>query len=234
MNLFYTIQIEGEYAYFSEEESRHCTQVLRKKVGDIINFIDGKGGMYEGRIDEASKKKCVVQIKSRDLEYHKRSNYLHIAIAPTKNIARMEWFVEKATELGIDEVTPIFCKRSERKKIRIDRLQKIALAATKQSIKAYLPKINEYCRINDFIRENSFSKKYIAYVNKENDSRHLKEVYSKNEDVCILIGPEGDFTTSEIQLALENGFEAIGLGKSRLRTETAGIAACHIINLINE
>lgn len=234
MNLFYTQNIDAQHAHLGEEEARHCVQVLRKKVGDQITIIDGNGGWYQGIIVETGKKMCVASIQSSTLAYKKRPFQLRMAIAPTKNIARMEWFLEKATEIGIDEVIPILCKHSERKRIRVDRLEKIILTAAKQSLKAYVPKLHELTTFNDFIKKEAESNtlSYIAHCDYDNNS-HLKDQYSVGKDVTILIGPEGDFSKEEVLLAKEKGFQGIGLGKERLRTETAGIVACHIVNLIN-
>lgn len=229
MQLFFTKNITGNIATFETEEARHI-QVLRKKIGDVLHFVDGVGGMYQGEIIEVHKKQCLLSIIEHTPSYNERKVKLHIAIAPTKNIARLEWFLEKATEIGIDEITPILCDRSERKRIRTDRLGKITMSAMKQSLKAYLPKLNELTDYQDFIKQSNDDVKYIAYCN-DDALNHLKKEYSLAENVTILIGPEGDFSPKEIQLALENGYQGISLGSSRLRTETAGIAACHIINL---
>lgn len=232
MQLFYTQNIDGNLAIFEEEEARHI-KVLRKAVGDVLHFVDGKGGMYKGEIIEVHKKQCTLSILEHTPAYNQRKVKLHIAIAPTKNIARLEWFLEKATEIGIDEITPILCDRSERKKIRIDRLEKITLSAMKQSIKSYLPKLNELTHLNDFVKMENKDLKYIAYCN-DDALIHLKKEYSSTDNVTIMIGPEGDFSPKEISLALENGYKGVSLGDSRLRTETAGIVACHIVNLLNE
>lgn len=232
MQLFFTDNIVGNIATFEAEEARHI-QVLRKKIGDVLHFVDGKGGMYQGEIIEVHKKQCLLSILEHQPAYNERKVKLHIAIAPTKNIARLEWFLEKATEIGIDEITPILCDRSERKKIRIDRLGKITLSAMKQSLKAFCPKLNELTDYQDFIKKKNDNLKFIAYCNDE-ALIHLKKEYSTAENVTILIGPEGDFSPKEVQLALDNGYKGISLGKSRLRTETAGIVACHIVNLMIE
>ncbi len=234
MNLFYVENIEGETAILPDDEARHCIQSLRKKVGDTIHFVDGKGGFYTGEITEATRKRCAVRITQQQQNYNEPHTHLHIAIAPTKNINRLEWFLEKATEIGISEVTPILCQRSERKKVRIDRLQKIMLTAMKQSLKAYLPKLNDLTNFKDFIRTQNSAKSrtFIAHCN-EGEKPHLKDISKAKENTLILIGPEGDFSPEEVALALQHECEAVSLGKSRLRTETAGLAACHIINLVN-
>ncbi|MDG2418316.1 MAG: 16S rRNA (uracil(1498)-N(3))-methyltransferase [Saprospiraceae bacterium] len=229
MQLFFTKNIKGNIATFETEEARHI-QVLRKNVGDVLQFVDGEGGMYKGEIIELHKKQCLLSILEHIHLYNERKVKLHIGIAPTKNIARLEWFLEKATEIGIEEITPILCDRSERKRIRTDRLEKITMSAMKQSLKAFLPKLNELTNYQDFIKKRNDDIKYIAYCN-DNALSHLKKEYSGAKNVTILIGPEGDFSPKEVKLALENSFQGISLGTSRLRTETAGIAACHIISL---
>ncbi len=235
MNLFYVENIEGKIATLPDEEARHCVQSLRKKTGDTIHFVDGKGGLYTGEITEANRKHCTVHIVEHQQNYNPPDIHLHIAIAPTKNISRLEWFLEKATEIGISEVTPLLCQRSERKHIRTDRLQKIMLTAMKQSLKAYLPKLNELTNFKDFIlaQNSAKSRTFIAHCN-EGEKPHLKDTCKAQQDTQILIGPEGDFSPEEVALALQHQYEAISLGNSRLRTETAALAACHIINLVND
>ncbi len=235
MQLFYTTEIEGDIAKLNEEEARHCVQVLRKKLGDRINFIDGKGGFYQAEIIEARKKECILKIEKKIEAFGKRTFSLHIAIAPTKNIDRFEWFLEKATEIGIDEITPMICQRSERRKIRPDRLKKILLSATKQSVKAYLPKLNDLTKFDDLIKKENLipgEQRFIATVYK-NEASHLKELSKIGRKATILIGPEGGFSPEEIELANKNNFLAVKLGTSRLRTETAGVVACHTMNLLN-
>lgn len=233
MQLFYTNNIQGENAVLSEEESKHCTRVLRKKTGDKIHFIDGKGGLYEGIITEAHKNNTWIRIVSKTQQVA-RVFKIHIAIAPTKNISRTEWFLEKCTEMGVDEITFLECEHSERKKIRLDRLEKIVLSACKQSLKAFVPQINPIISYREFIggvKEN-IDNKYICWVEKEN--KHLYHQVPKEENCIILIGPEGDFSKEEIIASQEAGFQSVGLGKSRLRTETAGIVACHTVHIKNE
>ncbi len=234
MNLFFTNQIEGNYASLPEQEARHCVQVLRKKEGDLLQFVNGKGSLYEGTIVAVGKKKCVIEINSETQEFNKRNHYLHIAIAPTKNIDRLEWFLEKATEIGIDEITPILCEHSERRRIRLDRLEKVMISAMKQSLKAYLPKLNDLTKFSEFIRSGVETKlSFIAHC-EDSEKKHLGPELKAKKPVLILIGPEGDFSKKEIQLANEHGFRSVSLGKSRLRTETAGIVACQIVNFLNE
>lgn len=236
MQLFYTNNIQENHAYLGEDEARHCIQVLRKQVGDTLHFVDGLGTQYEGEIVEAGKKKCVLAIKKKTAFPQKDKVQVQIAIAPTKNIDRLEWFLEKATEIGITEITPILCHRSERKRIRVDRLQKRILAAMKQSLQAFLPQLNELEKLESFLKriknDGDNVQRLIAHCEDGNDI-HLKEKYQAGKNVIILIGPEGDFSPKEIEMAQEAGFEPINLGVNRLRTETAGIVACHIIALKN-
>lgn len=231
MNLFYTTNINGNLAELDAEEARHL-KVMRKQSGDSLHFVDGVGGFYQGKIIDLGKKGCTISILEHTAAYNKRTSFLHLAIAPTKNIARLEWVLEKATEIGIDEITPILCERSERKNIRIDRLNKIIVSAMKQSVKAYLPKLNDLTPFGIFFKkeEKANEQNFIAYCNDEN-LKHLKDITQPLVPTTIMIGPEGDFSTKEIQLAKEHGFEGVSLGDSRLRTETAGVVACTILNL---
>lgn len=233
MHLFYTPDIRGNIYTLNEIESKHCIKVLRLDTNDTIQLIDGNGGFYVARILEPNQKKCTVEIIETQKEFGKRNHYLHIAIAPTKNIDRFEWFLEKATEIGIDEITPILCEHSERKAIKPERLEKIIISAVKQSLKGYKPKLNELTILDDFLRINFKENKFIAHCEETNKTL-LKNDYNKGADVIILIGPEGDFSPQEITLAKDNNFQEISLGESRLRTETAGVVACHTINLLNE
>lgn len=233
MHLFYTPDLNDNLYTLNEIESKHCIRVLRLNMDDQIELIDGKGGFFTAKIIDSNPKKCTVEIINTKINYGKRNHYLHIAIAPTKNIDRFEWFLEKATEIGIDEITPILCEHSERKAIKPERLEKIITSAIKQSIKAYKPKLNNLTKYKDFINQNSNCVKYIAHC-EENKKILLKNNYTKGENTIILIGPEGDFSPEEIKLAKQNNFTEISLGESRLRTETAGVVACHTINLIND
>lgn len=232
MTLFYTPNI-SQSPFLPEEESQHCVKVLRLGYSDKIQLIDGVGGFYEAEITNPHPKHCEVKINQKISDFDKRNHYLHIAIAPTKNIERLEWFLEKATEIGIDEITPIICRFSERKIIKPERLEKVIISAMKQSIKAYLPKLNDQCTFNEFIKNNESNNKFIAHCY-EGEKQALQHIYNKGSRSIILIGPEGDFSREEVELALKNNFSAISLGKSRLRTETAGVVACHTVNLLNE
>ncbi|MBT5273777.1 MAG: 16S rRNA (uracil(1498)-N(3))-methyltransferase [Flavobacteriales bacterium] len=230
MQLFFIEKPESEIV-LSKEESKHATRVLRKKEGDILNFTDGKGGFYKAEITVADTKKCRLQIISSEQKPKQHNYHLHIAIAPTKNMDRYEWFLEKATEIGIDEITPIICEHSERKVIKTERCNRILLSAMKQSLKLHLPKLNETITLKDFLKQDFEGNKYIAHCEDGEKTELRKE--EKTEKTLILIGPEGDFSPTEVELALENQFKTVSLGGSRLRTETAGIVAVHTINMKN-
>ena len=230
MQLFYCPEVYDGLFELNAEESRHCIKVLRKEAGDIIHLIDGKGCFYEVKITLASQKKVGFEIVKKWKETT-RPYKLHIAIAPTKSIDRFEWFLEKATEIGVDEITPILCERSERKIIKTNRLNKILLAATKQSLKASIPVLNEAVPFKDFISKLKDEKVYIAHC-EPYEKKSLKNFHPSEATICI--GPEGDFSLDEIDLALEQGHTAIHLGSARLRTETAGIVACHTLALQHE
>ena len=225
MQLFFAnIFIDAENILLSAEESKHCVRVLRHKNGDIINVIDGKGNFYETEIIDANSQKCSVKIISKKQISSPKKYHLHIAISPTKNADRIEWMLEKCTELGVDEFSFIICKRTEKTGVKTDRLRKIAESAVKQSIQAILPIINEAQTIKEFIaKHKDSSSKYIAHCLEE-DKTGLKNIL-QNSNSIILIGPEGDFTQDEIKLAIKNKFQPISLGKNRLRTETAGLYA---------
>jgi 16S rRNA (uracil1498-N3)-methyltransferase len=232
MHLFYTPDIVSETYVLNEEESKHCIRVLRLQSGDRVVLVDGKGGFYQAEIIDPHPKKTILKIVAIQLEYAKRNHYLHVAVAPTKNIERIEWFLEKATEIGIDEISFIICDRSERKEVKIDRLTKVVTSAVKQSLKAYHPKLNEAIYFKNFIRQAQTSQKFIAHC-VHDDKKELKDHLQLYADCIILVGPEGDFTPNEITLAIDYGFVPITLGNSRLRTETAALGACFEINFLN-
>ncbi len=228
MQLFFIENPESEIV-LSKEESKHATKVLRKKEGDILNFTDGKGGFYKAEITIADTKKCRLQIISSEQKPKQHNYHLHIAIAPTKNMDRYEWFLEKATEIGIDEITPIMCDHSERKVLKTERCNRILLSAMKQSLKFHLPKLNKAITLKDFLKQDFEGNKYIAHCEDEEKTELRKE--EKANKTTVLIGPEGDFSPAEIEIALQNQFKAVSLGNSRLRNETAGLVAVHTINL---
>ena len=233
MQLFYIPEVLGNTITPDAAESKHMIKVLRLNQGDVVEVVDGKGGFYEAEITEANPKKCRLSIIRSRHEFGKRNFRLHIAIAPTKNIDRFEWFLEKATEFGIDEITPLLCERSERKVIKPERLNKILVSAMKQSLKAYLPKLNSVTSFSQLLDDTAEEQKYIAHCG-EGEKPHLKNRYEAAQNVLIMIGPEGDFSPEEIEHSRSKGFKEVTLGQSRLRTETAGVAACHIVNLANE
>lgn len=232
MNLFYAPKINGQLYSLDREESRHITKVLRKKQGDIIHFTDGKGWFYETKITELGSRDCSVEVINKFEGDDKRSSKLHIAIAPTKNNDRFEWFLEKTTEIGIDEITPIICDHSERKVVKTERLVKVITSAVKQSLKSFHPILNDQISLKDFLSIDFEGQKFIAYIDKD-VTLELSNSFVPDKDILILIGPEGDFRPEEVKLAKQNGFIPVSLGKSRLRTETAGIVACNTVNLLN-
>lgn len=231
MYLFYTPDIETTRC-LSEEESGHCVRVLRYGRGDEILLTDGGGTTYRARITNPHPKHCEFEILASEKQAPTHDFYLHIAIAPTKNIERLEWMVEKCTEIGVDEITPLLCRYSERKTLRTDRLEKIILSAAKQSLTPYLPKLNPLTDFGTLVGQAAQEQRFIAHCYKD-DKRELKDEIRRGKSVCVLIGPEGDFSEEEVAQAIKNGFVPVGLGKSRLRTETAGVVACHTAVLMN-
>jgi 16S rRNA (uracil1498-N3)-methyltransferase len=218
---------------FDKIESKHIVRVLRKKENDILHITNGFGFLFEAKITVASDKKCVAEIISVEEKPKPWSYYLHIAIAPTKLNDRMEWFLEKATEIGIDEITPIFCSNSERRNIKLDRFEKIIQSAMKQSLKFTLPKINEPVKFTEFINQDFDGTLCIAHC-EDQQKNTLKSIVNPSEKITILIGPEGDFSSTEIKKALDKKFIPISLGESRLRTETAGLVAVNLVSFINQ
>jgi len=235
--MFYEPNIK-ETLCLGEEESQHCVQVLRAQVGDQIEITDGRGMLYQAEITNPNRKHCEVKIVGETRPEPLHEGRVHIAIAPTKNIDRFEWFIEKATEMGVDEITPLMCAHSERRTINFDRLQKILIAASKQSLRTTFPKLNPLTSYQDFITPLVAGEVYIAHCEggyaANEDKYALQKCLTRGHSVVILIGPEGDFSPEEITLALQKGYRPISLGKARLRTETAGLVACHTAILINE
>lgn len=232
MNLFYTPDIQDQYYQLNEAESKHCIRVLRLQENDEIHLIDGKGTLYTAKIIDAHPKRCTVACTEKKEEFEKLGYDLHIALAPTKNIDRTEWFLEKCTEIGVNEFTPLLCAHSERKIVKHERLFKVVTSAVKQSLKAYHPKLNELTKFSELIQSEFDGDKFIAHCYSGNKT-HLKKLCKPGSKCLILIGPEGDFSPEEVDLAKSNGFTEISLGDSRLRTETAGVLACSIVNLAN-
>jgi 16S rRNA (uracil1498-N3)-methyltransferase len=234
MQLFYNPDIHEATSSFTfdKEESKHIVKVLRKSVGDVLHITNGLGWMFDAEIINADIKKCQANI-SNAKQHPKREYKLHLAVAPTKMNDRFEWFLEKATEIGIDTITPILCDHSERKVIKLDRFEKILQSAMKQSLQCYLPTINELTTFNSFVNQDFEGQKYIAHC-EDSDRNSLKSQLKPDQDIVILIGPEGDFSVKEIETALQHNFIPVTLGNTRLRTETAAIAACHSVAFVNE
>ncbi len=234
MQLFYnpTIDETTETFSFDKEESKHIIKVLRKKDSDILHVTNGFGLLFKTEITLASDNKCTVKILS--FEKIETPKYrLHLAVAPTKMNDRYEWFLEKATEIGIAEITPVICDRSERKVINLERFEKIILSAMKQCNQMYLPKLNPAISLKEFLKTKKTGISLIAHC-EETNKKSLKSVIAPNTDYTILIGPEGDFSSKEIELALENSYIPVSLGETRLRTETAAMVACHSVVFTNE
>ncbi|HEY4617448.1 MAG TPA: 16S rRNA (uracil(1498)-N(3))-methyltransferase [Flavobacterium sp.] len=234
MQLFYNPNIDEttETFSFDKEESKHIIKVLRKKDTDILFVTNGAGYLFETEITLASDSKCTVKVISFEKKPASKF-HLHLAVAPTKMNDRYEWFLEKATEIGISEITPIICDRSERKVINNERFDKIILTAMKQSNELYLPKLNEAITFKEFLKRENEGLLLIAHC-EETDKKTLKSVLAANQSVTLLIGPEGDFSEKEIDLAIEKQFIPVSLGNTRLRTETAAIVACHSVVFFNE
>lgn len=232
MNLFYAPDILTT-PLLPEEESLHCVKVLRHKTGDIIHLIDGCGSMYEAEIVAAHPKRAEVRVISVTAGYNAHRYSLHMAVAPTKNIDRFEWFVEKATEIGLDELTPIVCRYSERRTLKPERIEKILLSASKQSLHAKVPRLNPPADFSDFVRGVRADGRFIAHCY-PGEKQYLLRACASVADAVVMVGPEGDFSEEEVRLALSSGFVGVSLGESRLRTETAGIVAAHLVAVASE
>ncbi len=234
MQLFYTSEInplDKEFS-FDKDESKHIVKVLRKSEGQVIHITDGKGNLYISEIILASEKKCTVKI-NEVINHPANSFYIHLVVAPTKMNDRYEWFLEKASEIGVNEITPIICDNSERKIIKTERFDKILQSAMKQSNQFYLPKLNEPITFKQFMAQNQEGELFIAHCEERNKTL-LKDTIEKNKRYTLLIGPEGDFSSKEIDTALDKGFKPVSLGHTRLRTETAAVVGCHTFVLLNE
>lgn len=234
MQIYYAPDINGDTYVFDEKESKHIVRVLRMAKGTSVRLIDGRGNLYEGIISNPDLKQCTVEIKNVIYDFENRDYTLHIAISPLKNPERFEWFVEKSVEIGIDEITPVICRNTEKPGIKKERTENLIIAAMKQSLKAKRPLLNEPCFFDDFVRKNIPGILLIAHCNESFKRSKISDVCSKKDNITILIGPEGDFSNEEIQKAIELKYISVHLGQSRLRTETAGVAACHSINFINQ
>lgn len=235
MQLFYHPDISetDSIITFPKDESRHILKVLRKNPGDILKVTNGKGFLFTTEIISTSPQKCIAKVIQVEKE-ESPAYQLHLLVAPTKMNDRYEWFLEKATEIGIQEITPVICGNSERKVIKPERFEKVIQSAMKQSLHYRKPILNEAINFQDLINLNVRGNKFIAHCEEGKERNALKELIQPGEKYNILIGPEGDFTSTEIELAIKGGWRPVSLGKSRLRTETAAIVACHTIALLNE
>ncbi|MBQ4291944.1 MAG: 16S rRNA (uracil(1498)-N(3))-methyltransferase [Muribaculaceae bacterium] len=233
---FYAPEISSTLT-LPESDSTHCVRVLRMRCGDVVEIVDGKGHRFRCRITDANPKRTTVEIVEVTNIKKAWDNSITIAIAPTKHIDRMEWAVEKLVEIGVDRIVPLLCCHSERKEIKVERLEKIAVAAMKQSLKATLPQIDPMTPIASFLQESvsmANVQKFVGYCDDNTPRRLLAASYHHGCDAVVLIGPEGDFTHDEIENAFDAGFSAVTLGDNRLRTETAAIVACDTIHIINQ
>lgn len=235
MQLFYAPEISLPRYTLPEEESKHCVRVLRMTVGDELHLTDGKGNMYRCKVVSDNAKRCEVEVVETTPEYERMSYGLTMCVAPTKIIDRFEWFLEKATEIGVSEVYPLECDHSERRQIKLEREEKVITAAVKQSLKAYHPVLHDMTSVRDIIAMDFEGEKYIAHCDSSFGERpYLGNLVKKGVNTLILIGPEGDFSKEEINFALQNGFKAISLGRERLRTETAAVVATTVVATINK
>lgn len=224
MHLFYFPDLSGDLIALDEDESKHAVRVLRLQKGDIVELVDGKGTRAEATVEDDHAKRCTLLIQRRQTETTGRNFRLHIAVAPTKNADRLEWFVEKATEIGIDRITLIQCDHSEKEKVKIERLEKLVVSAMKQSQQSWLPEIHGVLPLRELLENNEATQKFIAHC-EDGEKRSLQAQVKQVDEVLILIGPEGDFSGEEISLAMKNGFHPVSLGDTRLRTETAALYA---------
>ncbi len=232
MHVFFVHDLSGDLFSLPEEESRHCARVLRLRPGDRVALTNGKGLWAHASIEEPHPKSSLVKVIEKKEHVGRRPFRLHMAVAPTKNIDRFEWFLEKATECGIDEITPVYCENSERRIIKPHRLEKILVAAMKQSLRAYLPKLNPAVELREFLQQPAVANAFIAHC-ADGEKQTLTGNYQTGEDVTMLVGPEGDFSPEEIDVATGAGYRAISMGSHRLRTETAAVALCIQINTLN-
>lgn len=233
MQLFYLADIACNSFRLEAEESRHCVKVLRMGAGDPVFLTDGRGNLRQGTVLEANPRACVVQPGQLLETRTHRKPRLHMAVAPTKNIDRFEWFLEKATECGIDEITPVICEHSERQVVKSVRMEKILVSAMKQSLRLWLPALNPAIALKEFMAKELAGRRMIAWCG-DTEKSSLANAIMAGEDAVILIGPEGDFSGDEFLAAREAGYQAVSLGDHRLRTETAALTGCIIFNQINE
>ena len=233
MNYFFNPTLDNSVSQFSleQEESRHIVKVLRRQAGDRLYITNGKGYLFTAEILEASPKRCTARV----LEARKTPPphfELHLAVAPPKRVERFQWFLEKATEIGVSRITPLLCERSERETLPVERLQRVIQEAMKQSLQTFLPVLEPAVSFGDFLEREHPPLRFIAHC-EETEKAELYRRVGADKDVAVLIGPEGDFTPSEIQAACQKGFVPVSLGKNRLRTETAALVACLTVNLVN-
>ncbi|TBW29249.1 16S rRNA (uracil(1498)-N(3))-methyltransferase [Gramella sp. KN1008] len=235
MQLFYNPKISEKdtQVVFQRDESKHIAKVLRKKEGDILNITNGEGLLFEAEIITSDIKQCVAKIISVDKQ-PPPPYYLHMIVAPTKMNDRFEWFLEKAMEIGVHEITPVICEHSERKVVKLNRFERVLQSAMKQSLHFRMPRLNEPVSFSDFVNSEVEGDKFIAHCEDEAEKAYLQKKLNPGTNVHILIGPEGDFTTTEIEMARDKGWVPVSLGDSRLRTETAAIVACHTVALVNQ
>lgn len=229
MHLFYAPHIALSHE-LPVDEAAHALRVLRLQPGDEVNLTDGQGCFYRARISECNRKRCLVEVEEKEKQAPLWKGHLHIALAPTKNMDRMEWLAEKATEIGFDELTFLNCQWSERHIVKGERIEKILVSAMKQSLKARLPKLNEMTEFTRFVKQPFNGQKFIAHCH-EGDKQLLRQALQPDQDALVLIGPEGDFTPAEVDEAIKQGFTPVSLGNTRLRTETAALVAVHLMNL---
>jgi 16S rRNA (uracil1498-N3)-methyltransferase len=234
MQVFYAPEIDGYNYVLDEKESRHCIRVLRMRKGDPVKLIDGKGNLYEGTISNPDQDECEIKVTGVIHDFEKRNYRLHLAISPLKNPERFEWFTEKSVEIGVDEITPLICHNTEKQSIKTERIDNVIISAMKQSLKSIKTRLNEKTRFESLIDLPFDGVKMIAYCNGNFERKKISEACPPGRNALILIGPEGDFTNDEIREAIDSGFTPVHLGRSRLRTETAGIAACYSIYFINQ
>lgn len=234
MQLFYAPTLVDNFYVFDEQESKHCVRVLRKTIGDTIHLTDGKGKIYLAVVEDCNPKRCKVRVEQTEIQ-PPLPYTLQIAVAPTKCIDRYEWFLEKATEVGFDKVVPLKCTNSERTAVKQDRSLKVVTSAVKQSLKAYHPEVEPITPFKEFVaRDFGSAQKFIAHCEPNKEKVLLRDAVKRHGDVVVLIGPEGDFSLEEIEQAHKYGFLDISLGKSRLRTETAALAAVMAVAFVNE
>jgi 16S rRNA (uracil1498-N3)-methyltransferase len=234
MQIFYAPDISGNDFTLDEKESGHCIKVLRMKSGAPVKVIDGKGNLYDAVIVNPDPRRCSLAVTGVIRDFEKRDYRLHIAISPLKNYERFEWFIEKSVEIGVDEITPLICANTEKPGIKKERVSNLIISAMKQSLKSTLTILNEPCMFHDFIKNNHTETRMIAHCSSEFPKSRIGDVYTAGNNALLLIGPEGDFSKEEIITAISSGYNSVHLGSSRLRSETAGIAACHSIYYINQ